>query len=126
MDPSKFLLFDWDVRWGTFNFGAVDAVQPDLDLVLKDKKCGTMGDIVLGHWVVGLTGTITVEAREIDHGLYEQMIAWNAGATTTSIPLSPSDANGAPKDLYDFAALLTLHPHHLPTNTTNLDLNILK
>lgn len=123
MDVSKFLLFDWNVKWGSFDFGAVDKVNPNLVLEMKEKKCGTMGAAVLGNWIVGLSGIIQIEARELDHTHFEKTIAWNSGSVTTSIPLFPSSFNA---DEYSYAQVLNLHPTHLASNVTNLDLNFIK
>lgn len=120
---SKLGLSDFDVKWGTFEFGGVDKVTPKLQLITKPKTLGSVGAVELGQWVVGLSGSILVEAREIDHTFYEKTIPWNSGSTTASIPLTPAALNA---DLYDYAAKLTLHPSGLATNVTNLDLTLLK
>lgn len=123
MDVTKFNLFDWDVTWGSFALGAVDKVTPKLSLKLKEKKCGTIGDVILGHWIVALEGSIDVEAKEIDHTFFEKTIPWNAGQVNASVPIFPSSLNA---DLYSNAAKLVLHPHHLAANNTVLDLTLIK
>lgn len=110
----------YDVTWGTLDLGAVDAVKPDLKLKLAEKKVGSIGDIVVGHWIIGLEGTITVEAREVDLVQLQGLMPWY---TSGSIPLTPATWH---KDLYDYAAKLTIHPNDLPILTLTQDITLLK
>lgn len=123
LNPNKLAITDWDVKWGTYGFGGVDKVTPDIKLVTKPKKVGSLGDVDLGAFIVGLSGSIKVEVREIDHTLYEQVVPWNNGTVQTSVPLFvPSK----PADLYDYAKVLVLHPSTLASNVTNLDVVLSK
>lgn len=126
---ARLRLGAWDVKWKAGNlapldpayeFGAVDKVTPDLELITVPKKIGSLGDIELGEWIVGLKGTISAELREIDLATMQKLMPW---WTAGSISLLPTEWR---KDLYDYAGLLTLHPNDLPAATTNQDLTLLK
>lgn len=120
---NRISISDWDVKWGSYHFGGVDKVTPDLKLTTKPKKVGSMGDVKLGDWIIGLEGSIKVQAREIDHAFYETIVAWNNGTAITSVPMFVATK---PDDLYNYAQQLTLHPSHLASNVVNLDVILLK
>lgn len=106
---------DYDVFWNNYALGAVDKVTPDLKPVTKPIKVGTLGDVMVGERFIGLEGKITVEVREIDKAAAQQLLAWNAGSATASVPFQPPSYH---EDLYDFAQQLTIHPTFMGTNTT--------
>lgn len=119
LNLANLLLFDWDVTWGTFAHGGVDKVTPKIAYTRKPKKVGSVGDVELGAWIVGLSAAITVEHREIAKTFYQKIIPWNAGNTdTASVPLFPSTLNA---DEYAYAAALILHPSHLLAADTTQD-----
>src|SRR5690606_25491585 len=114
----------WDVAWGAsgsqYDFGGVDKVTPDLNLVLAPIQVGTVGGAVLGHRIIGLEGTVTIEAREIDRTLLEEMLPWhNSGDSISLLP------GGFHADLYDYAQLLTLHPKDAGADLKQ-DINLIK
>jgi hypothetical protein len=117
---SRTRLGDWDAVWGSYSFGAVDKVTPDLSLKVKEIKVGTLGDVVLGMRIIALEGKIMIEAREIDATLMRKLLPWYSSGA--SAPLTPT----LPADLYSYAALLTLHPTDIAAGTFDEDINILK
>ncbi|QOV90886.1 hypothetical protein [Humisphaera borealis] len=119
-DIANLKLGAWDVTWGSTEFGAVDDVTPTLDLILKEKRVGSLGPIDLGHWILGLGGMIVTNFREITAAQYQALFPW---WTSGSIPLQPSGLN---TDLYSYAALLKLHPNEIAEATTTFDINLLK
>jgi hypothetical protein len=110
----------WDVTWGSFFAGAVDSVTPTIEMMLKEKRVGSLGPVDLGHWIMGLSGMIVTSHREITAEQYQALMPW---WTSGSVPLLPQTFH---KDLYDYAQLLKLHPNELSAGTTTLDLNLLK
>lgn len=128
MDLSKLQLMNWNVKWGTYDLGAVDKVTPDMTLTLTDKMVGSMGKVVLGAWIVALDGKISVEAREMSHLLFQQITPWNAalgaaGTNTASVPLFPASLG---TDLYDSAKQLILHPSTFAADNLTMDLTFAK
>jgi hypothetical protein len=119
-DPARLRLTNWSVKWATVDFGLVDRVTPNIELVTKEMKAGSIGDVKIGEWVIGLTGTITVELRELDVVTRQKLSPW---WTTGSISLNPTTYH---QDLYAYAALLTLHPLDVAAATHTQDLNLLK
>jgi hypothetical protein len=109
----------YDVTWKSNFLGAVDSVEPNMDLVLKEKRVGSLGAIDVGHWILGLTGTIVTNHREITAANWQKVMPWWSSG---SIPMVPTDWH---KDLYEYAGLLTLHPRELGATTT-FDLSFLK
>jgi hypothetical protein len=109
----------WDVSFNGAPLGFVDDVDPDIQIVTEDIGAGSVGDIPLGAWIVGLDGTIKVKFRESTADLWNALLCWNVG-----IPylLSPSTA----ADLYDYAEALVLHPHDLAAEETDEDITLLK
>src|SRR5687768_9455035 len=121
-DRSRLRLGNYTVNWtkagGTlYDFGLIDKVTPNLEMVTLPKKAGSIGDVELGEWIIGLRGTIQVEAREIDLTLLQKLCPW---WSTGSISLLPSTWH---QDLADYAGLLTLHPNDIAAATVTQDLN---
>lgn len=128
-DPSRFKVSNYDVLWGSYPIGGVDKVTPDLKLVTKIIKIGTLGDVPIGERSIGLDGTIKVEAREVDLVQLKGVIPWSpaAGSATpgtaaVSIPLISGVFH---QDLYDLAKMLVVHPTHMLADTSQ-DLTLLK
>lgn len=122
---TRLRLGNWDLRWTKaggvlHDFGAVDKVTPDIEIVTVPKKVGSVGDVELGEWIVALKGTIRAELREIDLTTLQKLMPW---WTTGNISLIPATWH---QDLYDYAGLLTLHPSDLPTATVTEDVHFLK
>lgn len=108
-DVTKTRLGNYDLSWtanggSLFALGFVDKVTPDITIVTKDIKVGSIGDVVLGKRIIALTGLVRVECRELDLTAYQKLMPWY---TSGAIPLNPATIN---KDLYDYAGLLTMHP----------------
>ena len=129
-DLSRTKVSDYDVKWGSYSLGFVDKVSPDLKLVTKVIKVGTLGDIMIGERIIGLQGGVKVEVRELDAGTLNALMPWSAtagsatpGTSSTSIALVPAAFH---TDLYDYAKQLTLHPTHLPASDVSQDMVLLK
>ena len=128
-DITRTQVSDYDVTWGSYSLGFVDKVAPALELVTKEIKVGTLGDIKIGERIIGLKGSVKVEAREIDVATINGLMAWNAtagtatpGSATASVSLVPKLFH---KDLYDYAKPLLLHPTHMGSNTAQ-DLTLMQ
>jgi len=100
--------------------GWCNEVDPTgLKLVLKEKRVPALGNIVVGHWSLGLEGVLKIVFQEVVLDL-GQKLAW--GWTTGNVPLTPT----AYLDLYTVAKALILHPRELADNVTTHDRNFLK
>ena len=119
-DFSRLRLGNYDVVWNSVFMGATDKVNPDFTLKLKEKKVGSLGDIVIGHWILGLEGKVTCEFREVDKTAMQKVMPWY---TSGNIPLVPATWH---KDLYDYAQTLILHPSDLAEATVDQDLAFTK
>ena len=119
MDLTRTKLGDWNVTWNSVALGSVDKVTPDLKLITKPIKVGTLGDIVVGERIIGLDGTVKVELREIDNTQLAALTPWQVSGQ--AIPMIPT---GYHVDLYSYAQLLTLHPTW--ATDTKTDLNFTK
>jgi hypothetical protein len=119
-DLSRTRLTDWDVTWGTYSLGYVDKVTPDLKIKTMPLKVGTLGDIEVGHRIIGLEGSIKVEVREIDFVMQRSLTPWG-GTSGTVVNLMPT----LPADLYDYAKALLLHPHDKGSDVSE-DVHLLK
>lgn len=123
-DIARTRLTNQNVKWGPlasqYNFGAIDRINVRSVITKKEIKVGSVGDIVLGHRVLGLDAAISFEAREIDLTFLQKVHPW---WTSGAIGMLPATAL---KDLYDYAQLLTLHPNDLPDATVNQDRNYVK
>lgn len=124
-DISRLTLADYDCKWkkagGAYVvLGAVDKVTPDIQIIKKPKKVGSVGDVELGHWIIGLQVQITTEMREIDRTQFETLMPW---FTSGNIPLVPTTWH---KDTYDYAGPLVLHPNHLGVGTTTENIILYK
>jgi hypothetical protein len=117
-DLTRTRLYNYDVTWDSYAFGAVDEVAPDFEIKVKEIKIGSFGDVKVGERIIGLEGKIKVMAREIDITLLRKMLPWY---TSGSVPLLPATVH---KDLYDYAKLLTIHP--IDISGTTEDLTFLK
>lgn len=117
-DITQTRLTNFKVSWNGTYLGFVDKVSPNIKIITKPIKVGSMGDIALGSRVIGAEGVIRVEFRESIAALLTTLTPW-AGADKLLVP-----ARG--DDLYDYAALLTLHPEDLPDASKDEDLNFLK
>jgi hypothetical protein len=113
-------LTDFNVSWATYDFGGIDEIRIRSVLTKKEIKVGSVGDVVLGHRVLGLDAAISFAAREIDLVYLKKVHPW-----WTSGPISLLPA-AALQDLYSYAGLLTLHPNDLAAGTVDQDRNYLK
>lgn len=113
----------WDVKFNGYGLGTTYEVDPsNLKVTLEPIKRGTTGNITLGWWILGIEGTLKVQVADVTREAMEKLTPWFAGSTGDSIPLvPPANAN-----LYDYAQLLTLHPHDLASTDHSQDLNFLK
>lgn len=99
----------WDPTWNGWEMGTNMSATPDLKITLKPIKRGQTGDLILGHWITGMEGMISIECADMTRLLQEKMFPWFAGsAGVDSIPLLPSGLN---VNLYSYAQELILHPH---------------
>src|SRR5689334_5858058 len=119
MDLAKTRKGLYSVVWNAFDFGAIDSVEPDIELDTDELMVGSVGKVVLGRRIIALTGTIKVVAREIDAALFQKLNPWWSSGP---IGLTPATIH---KDLYDYAQLLTIHPNDVDAATTE-DINLLK
>jgi len=119
-DFTRLRLGNYDCTWNAVAMGAVDKVTPNLELITKEKKVGSLGNLVIGHWIIGLGGDITCEFREVDLTHFQKMMPWYVSG---NIPLVPATWH---KDLYDYAATLILHPNDLPAATLTQDVVLTK
>src|SRR4051794_17443083 len=104
-DPTRTRQGSYDITWSTYTAGGVDEVDPTgLVIKLQDVKLGSLGDIALGKRIIGLEGTIKAQLREVDVAAFRALMPWY---TSGSVPLTPATFN---KDIYAYAAKLTLHP----------------
>lgn len=123
-DLTKTRLGNYDPSWtaagagSAFALGYVDRVTPDITIVTKEIKVGSIGNVVLGERIIAMTGVVRVECRELDLTAYQKLMPWY---TSGSIPMIPSTIH---KDLYDYAGLLTLHPTDV--SGTSQDLSLVK
>lgn len=122
-DLTKTRLGNYDPSWtaaggSLWAMGFVDRVTPNITIVTKDIKVGSVGDVVLGKRIIAVTGTVRIEAREVDLTAYQKLMPWYSSG---SIPLNPATIH---KDLYDYAGLLTLHPTDV--SGTGQDLSLVK
>src|SRR5205085_2448080 len=100
LDLTKTRLRNYDVTWNSYAFGSVDKVTPDVRLIKKPITVGSVGAARLGDRIVGVDGTVKVEAREIAIALFRKMLPWYSAG---GVALNPATIN---KDLYDYAAAL--------------------
>jgi hypothetical protein len=121
IEIARTVVNNMDVMWDAYAFGGNDKVTLQVPQKLKEIKVGSMGDLVLGHRVLGIENPkITVEVREIDLTFLQAIHPWWTSGAISVLPLA------AQQDLYDYAAVLKLHPNHLPVGTVNQDRNYLK
>jgi len=109
---------NYDTTWNGNSPGIVDAVDPQLKLLLEPITAGTYGNVVLGRRIIALEGQVLVDYRECSLTQIQRFMPWY---TSGSIPLTPTTLN---KDMYDYAQLLTLHPRDAAD--TNQDTSLLK
>ncbi|MGB7157120.1 MAG: hypothetical protein WBD40_03575 [Tepidisphaeraceae bacterium] len=119
-DVTRIRLGNYDLKWGSYDFGLMDKVKPDIRMKTLPKKAGSIGDVELGEWIIGLEGTISGEVREIDVVTYQKLMPWWVSGDISLLPAVWH------KDLYDYAAKLVLHPNDLPALTTTQDITLLK
>lgn len=120
-DPADLTLCAWDVSWNGVDLGYVDDVDPTgLEPILEEKKVGSLGDIVLGHWIIGLKGMIKSQHRQLPVTFYQAVSPWWSSG---DIALTPALWH---KDFYDYAQKLVLHPNHIAAGTKTLDITLLK
>src|SRR3954468_14701573 len=119
-DASRRRFTAYDVKWGSVVLGSVANVEPKIEMVTKPIQLGSLGDVDVGEWIVGLKGTIDMALEEIDLTQFQTLMPWY---TSGSIPLMPTTWH---KDLYAYAQALVLHPTDLPAATLTQDLTLLK
>jgi hypothetical protein len=114
----------WDIKWHNIGLGTVYGVKPDLKLILDPIKRGTTGKIILGHWIIGLEGSIKAALADVTRQQMEIACPWFAGVTgVDSVPLTPMTVN---TNLYSYAQELILHPHDLPATSLKEDIHLIK
>ena len=118
-DPTHLKLTAWDVAWNSNDLGWADKVTPKLDFITKEKKVGSLGNVPIGEWFLGMTGVVTAEFREIVLDLVQKMCPWWATGATMLTP-------AAGVDLYTYAQKLVLHPHDIAAGTLTDDLTLYK
>lgn len=100
---------NYHVTFNSVYLGVVDSVDPSkLKQLMEAIKCGTSGNVVLGYRMSGISGSISVDLRQLDNIQSETLSPWWSGSG--AIPLT-APANS---DLYGYSQLLTLHPDDLP------------
>jgi hypothetical protein len=118
MDLTRTRVGNYDCTLGAYAFGAVDNVKPTIEIVKKEIKVGTIGNVVLGDRLIGANVAVEIEAREIDPALIKKLCPW---WTSGSIAFTPATAH---IDFYTYAQVLNLHPTDV-TGTAE-DLNFVK
>jgi hypothetical protein len=112
---------NWDASWKGQSLGLVDEVFPDIDLVLKPIRVGTLGPIDLDERVEALKCQVKIQVREIALAVFQQLCPWYGGTgSIPGVPLKPGQR------LYEYAGALVLHPHDLPATDLSEDLNFVK
>lgn len=119
-DITRTRLTNFNVKWGSYDFGAIDEIRVRAVIQKKEIKVGSVGDVVLGHRVLGLDAAISFAAREIDLTFLQKVHPWWTSGPIAMIPAT------ALQDLYSYAAQLTLHPNDLAAGTVTQDRNYLK
>lgn len=118
--PGLYTL-NWTKAGGTiYDFGLLDLVEPNFELITAPIQVGSIGDVPLGEWILGLKGKITTALREIDLTTYQKLCPWWASGSISLIPTAVK------ADLYQYAGLLTLHPTDIAAATVTQDINLLK
>jgi hypothetical protein len=106
-DLANTSLSNYTIVWGDegeLDFGFIDKVKLGGKMILKEIKVGSMGDVTLGHRVIGLEPAISIEARETTLAMLQGVHPW---WTTGPIGMLPAQLH---QDLYAYAQLLRLHP----------------
>lgn len=124
IDISRTRLTNHKVKWGAsgsqYDFGAIDKVNVRSVITKKEIKVGSVGDVVLGHRVIGLEAAISFEAREIDLNFLKKVHPWWSSGAIAMLPATVL------QDLYTYAQILTLHPNDLADGTVDQDRNFVK
>ncbi len=106
----------WGVSYGGTSLGWIDSADPGIELVTKEIQVGSMGDEVLGEWIIRVKAEPKIQFREICATLAAALVPWYSGSGP--IPISPEPG----KDLYEFAKELRLHPSDVTPGDTNYDI----
>jgi hypothetical protein len=116
-DLTKQRLYNQDVKWNNAEPSFVETVDMSgLKFITKDRKVGTIGDVVLGEVFIAMEGVIKVEFSQIGAAMYRALMPWQVVDEPVSI--TPPTLH---KDLYDYAQALNLHPHDLPADNVTED-----
>jgi len=99
----------WDPTWNGNALGTTNKVTNELKYNVEPITRGTTGKMVLGHWVYGLMGLVRTELPDVGPTLFTNI---NPFASDSGI-MHPSTVI----NLYNYAQLLTLHPHDLGATT---------
>jgi len=118
-DTTDLILSAYSVKWNSNDLGWVDKVEPKIELITKEKKVGSLGDVAIGEWFVGLKGVVSIEFREPCLDLAQKLMPWWSSGV---INMSPAMS----VDLYTYAQRLILHPREIAAGTLTNDLSFLK
>jgi hypothetical protein len=129
-DITQTKVRNYRATWGSFVGGYQDKLTMGVKLKTKEVKVGTLGDVVLDERVIGLTGTIKIEFRQLSAAMRNGLMPWSATAGTAtpgtagvSIPMIPAAFHTG---LYQYAKELVLHPVDLIDADTSQDVTFTK
>ena len=112
---------NWDVVWSSYSLGLVNEVQPDIKLITTPVTRGTTGKkVVLDDFVSAVDAKVKVKIPDIAAALIKELCPWIGSGAQYLAPSVPNTL------LYQYAALLTLHPHDIAAATTTEDLSFPK
>ena len=121
-DVAQTKRFNYGVTFGTLPIGLTNDVDPTgVKIVMDPIVSGSTGKIILGYRLVSVEGSIKIQLQQVTRAMID--------ALTPMLPtLGPSHGGGLNlhEDLYQYAQKLTLHPLHLPSSDTSMDLNFAK
>jgi hypothetical protein len=110
----------WKASWyadgtnPTF-LGWCDEINPNIKIVTRDIRVGSLNKVLVGKRVVGLEGVIQLQMREIHPDLVLKLMPWT---DSSKRELSPAKV----VDLYTYAQKLLLHPADLAESGQGVDL----
>lgn len=114
---------NWNVKWNGSSLGTVYQIDPSgLKWVLDAITRGTTGKVVLGHWFIGMEGTIKIQCADVTL-LIEESLGFPWGQQSGAYSMSPMTPN---TNLYQYAQLLNLHPTDVAVGTLTEDINLIK
>lgn len=106
----------WAVSYGGASLGWIDSADPGIELLTKEIQVGSMGEEVLGEWILRVKAEPTIQFREICATLAAALVPWYSGSGP--IPVAPEPGT----DLYDYAKELRFHPSNVVAGDTTYDI----